>query len=121
MVPQSRSLRIMCGARLFVSHVVLVAVLAILWPSSASATDRYVATGGVDTGACTNPSAPCRRPDYALSSARCAPGDTIWLGGGVYTDDTGDWDAQGAVSDHDGALCSGTSFANAPVIRSLSP
>ncbi|HBY94994.1 MAG: right-handed parallel beta-helix repeat-containing protein [Ardenticatenaceae bacterium] len=44
---------------------------------------RYVATRGVDAGACTLPESPCRTVQYAVDVA--SPADEIWVASGVYT------------------------------------
>ena len=46
--------------------------------------DRYVATTGIDTGACTNPSQPCRTIQYGLD--QCSNGETIRIAQGVYAE-----------------------------------
>jgi hypothetical protein len=49
-------------------------------PTGAS---RYVAPTGVDSGACTNPGAPCHTVQYAVDQA--AGGDEVRVASGVYT------------------------------------
>ncbi len=50
----------------------------------AAATDRYVSTTGVDSGACTSAGSPCRTVQFAVDAA--APGDRVLVAGGIYTD-----------------------------------
>lgn len=52
--------------------------------AQAGAGIRYVATTGVDTGACTLPGSPCRTVQYAVDVA--APADEIRVAAGVYSD-----------------------------------
>ena len=50
--------------------------------SAATATERYVAPGGADGTACTDPANPCASIQYAADQA--ASGDVIHLAAGVY-------------------------------------
>jgi hypothetical protein len=50
-------------------------------PAGAVSQTRFVATGGSDTGACTDPSTPCSTVSYALTKS--APGDTIDVSGTI--------------------------------------
>lgn len=62
----------------------LVALLLSVFgarPVSAQ-TQRYVDTTGTDTGACTDPTAPCQTIGYAINQA--AHGDTINVAAGTY-------------------------------------
>lgn len=63
--------------------------LLMLWSAlavsaSPAATNRYVAPGGVDSGACTSNAAPCATIQYALDQA--GDGDVILIAAGVYTE-----------------------------------
>ena len=58
----------------------LVALLCV--PASASATTRYVRTGGTDAPGCTSPSPGCSHIQYAIGQA--SSGDTIDIGPGTF-------------------------------------
>jgi hypothetical protein len=63
----------------------LVALLVSLGATArAQATARFVAVGGTDNGACTDPENPCRTVQYAVDVA--GAGDAIKVAAGVYTD-----------------------------------
>jgi hypothetical protein len=59
------------------------AVLALLSAGFASASLRYVAPTGADTGSCTSPGSPCRTLQYAVDLA--AVNDEIRIAAGEYT------------------------------------
>ena len=65
---------------LFVLSVLLVLAPQ---PAQAQATVRYVATTGLDAGACTNPAGPCRTVQYAVDAA--SPGDVVKIAAGLYS------------------------------------
>ncbi|MFN0094214.1 MAG: choice-of-anchor Q domain-containing protein [Dehalococcoidia bacterium] len=73
----------------------LITAFAAGLPGTArAATDRYVATTGVNAGDCSNPAAPCLTIVYAISQS--VDGDTIHLAAGTYTgEETTPGDGQG--------------------------
>lgn len=68
----------------------LLAVALLVLSHSASATTRFVAQQGVDSGTCGASSAPCRSISQAVANA--VDGDTIVVGPGYYGDLNGDDD-----------------------------
>src|SRR3954452_19056671 len=65
--------------------VLVVAVLALAVPAAATAATRYVEKSGSDAlNDCTNQQAPCAHVQYAVGQA--APGDTIQVGPGTFTE-----------------------------------
>jgi hypothetical protein len=74
------------GKQPFIVVILLAALAGItLLIASHAAANLYVATTGVDTGACTS-AAPCKSFDYAYSKA--APGDTVIVAAGTYPSQT---------------------------------
>ena len=72
--------------RLFQNIVGLVLIAGLAWlttyPVQAAGTLRYVSATGADTGACTNPAAPCKTVQYAIDQS--VSGDELRLAGGTY-------------------------------------
>lgn len=65
-------------------HALRLTALLLTLPAGVYAATRYVATTGVDSGACTSPAAPCRTIPYGVS--QMAGGDTLIVGNGTYTE-----------------------------------
>jgi choice-of-anchor B domain-containing protein len=66
-----------------VFSLVIVWLLALAWPVLAhGAKTLYVATHGIDRGACDTPSAPCRTLSFAFSRAHL--GDEVRVAAGAY-------------------------------------
>lgn len=62
---------------------ILLVILCAALPTRAAETVRYVSTTGVDSGACTNPAAPCQTVSYAIGQA--AAGDELRIAAGTYS------------------------------------
>lgn len=62
----------------------LVTTVLLSLPAAGFATTRYVAIIGVDSGACSNPAAPCRTIPYGV--LQMAGGETLIVGNGTYTE-----------------------------------
>lgn len=65
-------------------HALRLTALLLTLPAGVYAATRYVATTGVDSGACTSPATPCRTIPYGVS--QMAGGDTLIVGNGTYTE-----------------------------------
>jgi hypothetical protein len=83
-MPKKYLLSVMISIVTILILPVSVLPISAEYAAEVDASTRYVATSGTDSGACTDPSAPCRNIQYAINQSALS-GDTIKVAAGTYT------------------------------------